>query len=222
MERSSLIEITPRARATRRRMASGLRPALLSVTGAAAAAALLVILNGSSSRVPTTTRAAAAAAAHLLGGKRSSRGDGGGEGGDRGRRAHGGQLGAPDGGGAAAREGRGRQHPHGASSSSGRKLDVTIGFSQETDRPLVEGDDGVLFDEPPVLRHPIKDEWVQRCSNLENATAPFAHGSVCGPPLTEPCFDHSRCGSATSRPMIYVYDQEGGHVFSGKRERTKR
>lgn len=188
-------------------MACGLRPALLSLAGVASTA-LLVILHGSSSRVPTTTGAAAAAAAHLLGGKRSSRGEGGGGGGDRGRNAHGGQLGATDGGGAAAREGRGRQHSHGAGSSSSRKLDVTIGFGEETGRPLVEGDDGVLFDEPPVLRNPIKDEWVQRCSSLENVTAAFAHGSVCGPPLTEPCFDHSRCGSITSRPKIYVYDQE--------------
>ncbi|CAM9963910.1 unnamed protein product [Ectocarpus sp. 4 AP-2014] len=216
MERSSLIEITPRARATRRRMACGLRPALLSLAGLASAAALLVILNGSSRTVPTTTGASAAAAAHLLGGKRSSRGEGGGGGGgDRGRRAHGEKLGATDGGGVAAREGKGRQHPHGAGSSRSRKLDVTIGFSEETGRPLVEGDDGVLFDEPPVLRQPIKDEWVQRCSNLENATAAFAHGSVCGPPLSEPCFDHSRCVAST-RPMIYVYDQECSLADSNK------
>ncbi|CAM9896538.1 unnamed protein product, partial [Ectocarpus fasciculatus] len=207
MESSSLVEVAPRARATRRRMPCGLRPAALLSLAGAAAAALLLVLHGSSIRVPTTTTAAAAATAAAtatrIGGK-GSREEGGG---DWGRRPRGGGLGATDGGGGAVlREGRGRD-PHDGAGSSGnsRKLDVTIGFSEGTGRPIMEGDDGLLFDEPPVLRHPIKDEWVQRCSNL-NASS-FANGSVCGPPLAQPCFDHSRCGS-TSLPKIYVYDQE--------------
>lgn len=172
----------------------GLRPAVLSLAGAAAAALLVLLHGSSSSRAETTTGAAGAAAAARFGGKRS-REEGGA---DRGRRAHGGKLDTTI-GGAEARE---------DASGSSRKLDVSIGFSEGSgSSPLVEGDDGLLFDEPPVLRNPIKDEWVQRCSNFNNATA-FTHGSVCGPPLAEPCFDHSRCGSVTSRPKIYVYDQE--------------
>lgn len=41
-----------------------------------------------------------------------------------------------------------------------------------------------------------------RCSGLEDMSL-FARGSVCGPPLTQPCFDFKRCATTSG---FYVHD----------------
>lgn len=42
-----------------------------------------------------------------------------------------------------------------------------------------------------------------RCSDYD--LSGMANAMNCGPPLTAPCFDFSRC---RGRPTVYVYDQE--------------
>lgn len=85
---------------------------------------------------------------------------------------------------------------------------------EEQEEEEIVVDDWLPINEPPNLSHPMPDEWVQRCSNVE---ADFHHGSMCGAPLSAPCFDRSciRNGTTTSAggvgaPLakIYVYDKE--------------
>lgn len=90
-----------------------------------------------------------------------------------------------------------------------------IGITMEIVDVAGEGDvvvdDGKPFDEPPPLTN-MKSEWVQRCLSFNESN--FEQGAVCGGPLSEPCFERSRCetgeGGATMVPKIYVYDQEVG------------
>ena len=65
------------------------------------------------------------------------------------------------------------------------------------ERPVVVG-------EPPSIAH-ILERNVDRCR--WDATEIAGAGASCGPPLSEPCFDRSRC-QAAGGPKIYVFDQE--------------
>jgi len=58
----------------------------------------------------------------------------------------------------------------------------------------------------------VRTGQAKRCSDMDMSA--FEKGRSCGPPLTAPCFDFSRCASNTSAsggvagPKIYVFDSD--------------
>lgn len=96
-----------------------------------------------------------------------------------------------------------RSHDH--DDNSRNLVGVRVEFVDEFARADIDIDDGRLFDEPPRLASPVPDKWVQRCSRFNESD--FEHGADCGGPMSEPCFEWSRC-QAGGGSKIYVYDQE--------------
>lgn len=103
---------------------------------------------------------------------------------------------------------------HGIIFDDGPKtFDTPLG--QHTDPPLHEKDRDALASDDrsnderglvvigqlPLVEDTI--ETVNRCSRFDLST--FNNGKSCGPPLSAPCFDWSRCVGGTS---IYVYDRK--------------
>lgn len=66
----------------------------------------------------------------------------------------------------------------------------------------LEEEHGPPAEEPLAMAH-IDPRNIQRCSRWDTGDITGV-GATCGPPLSAPCFDRSRC----RRLSVYVYDQE--------------
>lgn len=63
-------------------------------------------------------------------------------------------------------------------------------------------------EEPPSIAH-ILGRNIDRCSRWDATEMITSGGTNCGSPISEPCFDRSRCQSEGGT-KIYVFDQEVG------------